>query len=216
MSVCDAHIHLFAGGYAGRSGASPAGGEEASVYDELRAQHDIESALVVGYTAEARYHGNNADILALAAHHRWMRPLAYVDAGAGPADARAALAAGFYGLSVYATDRLGPQETAELLSRIATPLVERRGLLSINVIPGNYRAVLDVSEQFPELRILLSHLGLPAAGARTPADVAAALAWLPRLAAGPNTRVKVSGGYALGGSDPTIADICIVAQLATA
>lgn len=99
---------------------------------------------------------------------------------------------------MYATGRLDPRDTAQLLSRIAPPLIERRALLSINVTPPNYRGVLDVSERFPELRMLLSHLGLPAADAGPPSDVMAALSWMPRLADGPNTRVKASGGYALG------------------
>ena len=53
MPTADAHLHLFADGYSGVSGASPAGGDETAVYERLRRYHGIEHSLVLGYEAVA-------------------------------------------------------------------------------------------------------------------------------------------------------------------
>ena len=59
-------MHLFADGYVGVRGSSPAGGDELAAYDAFRQQHGIERALLLGYEGEPPYRGNNAHVLALA------------------------------------------------------------------------------------------------------------------------------------------------------
>lgn len=192
-------MHLFDGGFVLPSGSRPAGSDEVAAYEALRAENSIHSALVIGYEGEPVYRGNNAYLLAQAAERPWIRPLVFAGAASGAVDVEDAMAKGAYGVSVYATDVNAMPQVSGLLRRIAPALVERRGLLSFNVVPAAYAVVRELCERFPEQRVLLSHLGLPAAGARTPNDVASAFDVLGRLTQAPNVFVKASGFYALAG-----------------
>lgn len=192
--LSDSHIHLFATHGDGQDGRTS--DADVSRYEALRSAHAIDIALVVGYEGEPIYRGNNAFILAQAEERPWIRPLAYVDPKTTASRVEDLLARGFFGLSVYATRTEDAPGVADLLTRIAPPLIERRALLSINVIPELYSAVASAIENRPELRILIGHLGLPAAGASDPAHANAALHDLRHLV-GPHTYVKASGFYAL-------------------
>jgi hypothetical protein len=50
MPSADAHVHLFAGGYAGTHGLL----DEVRLYEQLRLKFGIECALIVGYECEHR------------------------------------------------------------------------------------------------------------------------------------------------------------------
>lgn len=193
--LCDSHIHLFATHGDGTQ-HGPAASDDVSRYETLRSAHAIDIALVVGYEGEAIYRGNNSFILAQAEERPWIRPLAYIDPATTVSRVEALLARGFCGLSVYATRIEDAPEVADLLACIAPPLIERRALLSVNVIPELYSTVASAIDNWQELRILISHLGLPAAGGSDPARASAALHDLRQLA-GPHAYVKASGFYAL-------------------
>ncbi|MFH1567509.1 MAG: amidohydrolase family protein, partial [Gemmatimonadota bacterium] len=196
----DAHIHLFEhnlqGTFADRPGVHM---DEAACYDSLAADHDVAAALVVCYAAGERYAGNNEYVAGLIPRYGWIRPAAYVDVTAPPGPE--ALARwrdqGFVGLTMYpgaAAARLHefPDEVWEWLTA-------HQWLLSVNSNGAGWPAWVGVLERHPELRLVLSHLGLPAK-VTAPIDGAAARAALApqiRLAQFPQVRVKLSGFYAL-------------------
>ena len=77
-SRADAHVHLFAGGFRGKSFASRPGVsiDEVACYDSLAQEHDITAALVVGYTGEIWCKDNNEHLAGLSPNHDWIRSLA--------------------------------------------------------------------------------------------------------------------------------------------
>ena len=76
----DAHIHLFADGYQGKSFASRPGVsiDEAACYDCLTREHDVAAALVVGCGGEDWCAGNNACLAEQPPWYGWAEPVAYV------------------------------------------------------------------------------------------------------------------------------------------
>jgi predicted TIM-barrel fold metal-dependent hydrolase len=200
MPRADAHLHLFAGGYPGRYGRSPAGGDELSVYRTLRGEHDIDRALVIGYEGAAEFAGNNAHLARLAAAHDWIAPLAYVEPTG--ADVGRLRAAGFAGVAAYLPDPASADAFAGWVATAAGALNDAAAVVSLNAPPeaagrlGRALAALD------GCAVLFSHLGLPGrhATAPTPQDAADRLAPLTDLARLPHVGVKVSGLYAV--SDP--------------
>ncbi|WP_229401821.1 amidohydrolase family protein [Micromonospora okii] len=203
MPRADAHLHLFAGGYPGRYGRSPAGGDELAVYRTLRREHGIDRALVVGYEGGPEFAGNNAHLARLAAAHDWIAPLAYVAAGGTDPDGLDRLwAAGFAGIAAYLPDPASADAFAGWAATAAGALNDASAVVSLNAPPeaadrlGRALAALD------GCAVLVSHLGLPGrhATAPTPTAAAARLAPLTELARLPHVGVKVSGLYAV--SDP--------------
>jgi L-fuconolactonase len=78
-------------------------------------------------------------------------------------------------------------------------LARRRWLVSVNSRGAFWSGWLPVLEKLPQLRLLVSHLGLPGA-TDMPLDAATArarLAHVLALAQYPGTHVKLSGFYAL-------------------
>ncbi len=198
----DAHIHLFEGGYrhslAGRPGVQL---DEPALYDSLAGEHGVRCALIVGYAGDAWCADNNAWIARQAQRYAWVRPLAYVDpAQPLTVEQLEGLAAqGFVGLSMYVFE----QSTVEGLHRIPQETwawLEARGwLVSANSRGGTWAAWQDVLHRHGDLRLLVSHLGLPprASAPPTGAEAREALAAVLALAAYPGPRVKLSGFYAL-------------------
>ena len=75
----DAHIHLFEGGYQGGSLTSRPGVlvDEILCYQSLMKDHQIESALVVGFEGEEWCLLNNDFLARLIPHHPWIQALAF-------------------------------------------------------------------------------------------------------------------------------------------
>ncbi|MFB6397106.1 amidohydrolase family protein [Polymorphospora lycopeni] len=205
MTASDAHIHLFAGGYPGRYGHSPAGGDELAAYLRLREAHDIDRALVVGYEGGPRFVGNNDHLAALAARQPWIAPVAYVPP-AGPStvdELRARLGQGFVGLSAYLP---GPAEAAALAgwpAGTAATLNAAAAVVSLNATPAAATGLADAVARLDGCTVLFSHLGLPGPHPEPPSVDRAAeiLAPLRALAGLPHVGVKISGLYAV--SDPS-------------
>ena len=197
----DAHIHLFEGGYrrsfAGRPGVSL---DEAACYDTLARDHGVRCALVVGYAAEPWCVTNNAWIALQARAYPWVRPLAYVDALKLALFRLEQLAAqGYVGLSLYITTPERADDLGRVPHEIWSWLEAHRWPVSVNSSGELWRAWRDILDRHAELRLLISHLGLPPRVDEPPSVVQALAALGPvlSLARYSETRVKLSGFYAL-------------------
>lgn len=198
----DAHIHLFAGGYQDKSFSSRPGVsvDEAACYGSLAREHDVAAALVVGYGGEGWCTDNNAYLAELSPRYDWIQPVAYVAIDSIPTveDLEILHKRGFVGVSLFVfgddTRRLG-----QIPGGFWSWLDQRRWIVSVNSEGEAWTAWQSVLEEFPQLRLLVSHLGLPSAAA-TPPDpqqAAGAMRSVTELARYPGVRVKLSGFYAL-------------------
>ncbi|GGM33351.1 amidohydrolase family protein [Microbacterium saperdae] len=192
----DAHIHLF------RDGFVDGGRDELAWYEELRATAGVTAALVVGFEGSPRFAGNNAHILALARRLDWVRPTAFVDVTAPPSPAalRRMRADGFVGWSAYLP------EASPSLSDWSSDHLEALagGILSVNASPTALHHARHVLEKIADVRVLVSHLGLPGTTVRDADATAARHALAPLLALAPSAHisVKLSGLYAIDPSFP--------------
>lgn len=201
MTRADAHIHLFAGGYPGRYGRSPAGTDELAAYEDIRRVHGIDQALVIGYEGGAEFVGNNDHLATLAGRHAWIRPVAYVPP-TGPAtldDLHLRREQGFVGLSAYLP---GPVEAAAVSAwspGSIDQLNRDAAILSLNATPAATAVLAGALAALDGCTVLFSHLGLPGPQATppTPAEAAELLEPLLALAGLPHVGVKVSGLYAI-------------------
>lgn len=198
-NMADAHIHLFEQRF--DRTAAPDRPSEVDEYEVLRAQSGVESALVVGYEGESRFVGNNEYLRRLCREKSWVRPLAYVDAETSATEVVRYLQAGFVGISAYAIHPSPAQRLANLLASVAPVLSARRAITSLNVSPAQYGVLEAMLAASPDVVILVSHLGLPAAGASSCKAAAAAVQRLNAFATYPGVHVKLSGLYALGRLD---------------
>jgi predicted TIM-barrel fold metal-dependent hydrolase len=199
----DAHAHFFYPGYAATlpKSCGRVQPDEVTLYQALAQQHGVEQVLAVGYEAEEWAGDNNRYLSRLAASHPWLRPLAFVSE---PANLEVAALEtwqreSFVGLSLYL---FNPQQTASL-GRVSNDvwrwLVQQHWLMSVNSRGEHWAAWLPVLERQPELRLLVSHLGLPPAVSTAPDEAASrrALKDVLALARFPGVHVKLSGFYAL-------------------
>ncbi|MCE2441463.1 MAG: amidohydrolase [Candidatus Latescibacteria bacterium] len=201
----DAHIHLFEGGYQEslmKRFGRPV--DEAVVYASLAKDHGVRAALIVGYADVPWAAENTGYLTQMEKQYDWVHPAAYFDAAEPPTtDELTRLQAhGFVGVSFYI---FGPERVAALLAisdEVWAWLASRRWLVSVNSKGDDWYAWQEVLRRHPELRLVVSHLGLPPKQAEAPgADGArSAMASVLALAGFPKTQVKLSGFYAL--TDP--------------
>ncbi len=201
----DAHIHLFEGGYQDsfiKRLNRPV--DEAVVYASLAKDHGVRAALIVGYADVPWAAENTRYLTQMAAEYDWVYPAAYFDASEAPTtDELARLQThGFVGVSFYI---FGPERVDALLGisdEVWAWLASRRWLVSVNSKGDDWNAWQDVLGRHPELRLVVSHLGLPPrqAEAPGPGQARTAMASVLALAEFPQARVKLSGFYAL--TDP--------------
>lgn len=197
----DAHIHLFAGGYresfAARPGVSI---DEALCYDSLARQYNVAAALVVGYGGEVWCADNNTYLAEQRPLYDWLRPLAYVAIDSTPTvpDLESLREAGFVGVSLFVFGD-DVERLAQVPATMWRWLEKRRWLVSANSEGEAWTAWQAVAEQFPQLRLLVSHLGQPPAATSLPGPEQAALTvrTVTELAEYPGVRVKLSGFYSL-------------------
>lgn len=189
--VNDAHLHLFSRGYASRQATSEPPDFEIERYEQLRRRHRIGIGMVIGYQGESRFAGNNDYIRVLAERYRWIRPFAYIDPTVAPATV-AALLDDYAGLSIYLPAEVEAR-SRRWLRDVATVSAERHALLSVNAVPGAHPALAELVDRHPELRVVLSHLGLPGVA---PNPHSPELASLRKLVADGSIWVKISGLYA--------------------
>ena len=201
----DAHIHLFEGGYQDsfmKRLNRPV--DEAVVYASLARDHGVTAALIVGYADVPWAAENTGYLTQMAKQYDWVHPAAYFDAAEPPTtDELTRLQAdGFVGVSFYI---FGQERVDALLSisdEVWAWLVSKRWLVSVNSKGDDWNAWQEVLTRHPELRLVVSHLGLPPKQAEAPGASGAreAMASVLALAGFPHTQVKLSGFYAL--TDP--------------
>lgn len=199
----DAHAHFFQPGYVATlpDSCRRVQPNEVTLYQALAQQHHIQQVLAIGYEAEDWATGNNRYLTQLAASYPWIRPVAFVHE---PANLEVSALEkwqreSFIGLSFY---HFNPQQTSALgqvSNEVWLWLAQQHWLVSINSRGEHWTAWLPVLERQPDLRVLVSHLGLPPAVSEAPAEATAqqALQEVLALARFPDVRVKLSGFYAL-------------------
>ena len=201
----DAHIHLFEGGYQEslmKRFGRPV--DEAVVYASLANDHGVEAALIVGYADVPWAAENTRYLTQMVKQYDWVHPAAYFDASAPPTteELTRLQADGFVGVSFY----IFGQDRVDALLRISDEvwswLVSKRWLVSVNSKGDDWNAWQEVLGRHPELRLVVSHLGLPTKQAEAPDATGAreAMASVLALAGYPQAQVKLSGFYAL--TDP--------------
>ena len=201
----DAHIHLFEGGYQDslmKRFGRPV--DEAVVYASLAKDHGVRAALIVGYADVPWALENTRYLTQMVKQYEWVHPAAYFDASAPPTteELTRLQADGFVGVSFY----IFGQERVDALLGISDEvwnwLVSKRWLISVNSKDDDWNAWQEVLTRHPELRLVVSHLGLPPRQADAPdaAGAREALASVLALSRYPQSRVKLSGFYAL--TDP--------------
>ena len=137
--------------------------DETACYESLQKTHDVRDALVVGYAAEPWCQSNNNFLARITRDLPWAHPTAYIDL-TDPLTAdhlKRLQADGFVGISIYCFD----EKTMTAIEKTNTDtwqwLVEHRWLISVNS-RGHYWSVWEsVLQQHKQLRVLVSHLGLP-------------------------------------------------------
>lgn len=204
MSVrADAHIHLFQPGYVAQfpEKCRRVQPDEVTLYQALAEQHNVQQALVVGYEGEVWAAGNNQHLAEIVTNHSWVKPVAFVQ---NPAQLNIAMLeqwqqADFVGLSIYVFSEESVADVSRVPDEVWGQLVQRRWLISVNSRGEFWTAWLSVLERHPELRVVVSHLGLPPAEEQPPtiAEACQALETVLALAKFPGVRVKLSGFYAL-------------------
>jgi L-fuconolactonase len=199
----DAHLHFFSPGYAARLPQScrrerP---DEATLYAALAQQHGIVQALAVGYEGQPWAAGNNRHLAELAAAHDWIRPLAFIH---DPASLDVAMLEQlardrFAGLSLYLLDQSLLAALGQVTDDVWSWLEMRQRLISVNSRGAYWAAWMPILKCHPNLRLLVSHLGLPPAATHPPDEhtARAALEAVLALAQFAGVRVKLSGFYAL-------------------
>ena len=197
--LADGHIHLFENGY------KDSGAGEISLYEELIKQHSIKCALVVGYEGESWASENNAYISSLAQTRPWIHPLAFFK----PSNLQVSeldnlLKLGFEGITLYIFSEQDAADLSAVEDSVWVWLVENKWMISVNSRAHFWDLWLDVMSKWPQLTLLISHLGLPRVDADhlTNDDISIELSTICRLHSYTNVYLKLSGFYALEQKDP--------------
>ena len=202
--LADSHIHLFENGYASSFTARPGVTvDEPACFDSLVQEHNLQAALVVGYQDKDSPR-NNEFLAAINGRHDWLFPVAHHDfSQVMSVDSLGAWhSQKFCGVSFY----IFGDENRAALAAIPTEcwdwLEHHNWLISVNSKGDDWGAWKPILEQFPQLRVVVSHLGLPPKVALPVPEEEARAAMQPvlDLAAFPGVHVKLSGFYAI--SDP--------------
>ena len=174
--------------------------DEAACYDSLAREHDVAAALVVGYGTEDWCAENNAYLAEQCPRYDWIHPVAYVamDSAAAVQDLENLREQGFVGVSMYVFgDDAG--RLAQIPASFWRWLEQRAWLVSVNSQGDAWTGWQPILQQFSQLRLLVSHLGLPPAVASRPSREQAtnAMRQITELSKYAGVRVKLSGFYAL-------------------
>jgi predicted TIM-barrel fold metal-dependent hydrolase len=186
MRLADAHIHLFSS-------------EDLAAYERIRAQEDVDAALVVGYEGLPRYAGNNDLVLELTRDRPALVPLAFVPASAPDPARLAALAGrGFGGITLYVTDEAAADQLAAWPAEAVRAVAEHCPIVSVNLRAPLAERVAGTLAGFAPATVLLSHLGLPGRFTAPPsaAEARDVLTGVLDLARHDHLAVKLSGYYA--------------------
>jgi L-fuconolactonase len=207
LTRADAHIHLFEtsfllGSFTARPGVRI---DEVLLYKSLADSHGVKAALVVGWAGAPWAAGNSAFLARIVGSHSWVHPTAYVDVPETltVATLEERRQQGFVGISFYIHTPGKAGGLALVPNEVWQWFTAHRWLISVNSAPAHWPAWVPVLRRYPELRIVMSHLGQPPAVAEPPKpDVARRnMGNILALAEFPGPRVKLSGFY--GSTIPT-------------
>jgi predicted TIM-barrel fold metal-dependent hydrolase len=199
----DAHIHFFLPGYVGilPENCRRQSPDEITLYQGYAQTHEIEQALVVGYEGDRWAEGNNAYIATLASQHAWVRPVAFVSdpVALSLSQLKTWQQQRFVGISLYLFTPEMTGALARVPGEIWEWLADHAWLISVNSTGEQWTGWQPILQAHPQLRLLISHLGLPPAVTDAPSleDARATLQSVLQLARFPHTYVKFSGFYAL-------------------
>jgi L-fuconolactonase len=199
----DSHAHLFKPGWAGElsDACRHVQPDEVTLYESLASRHRVKHMLAVGYTAEEWCRDNNEYLTQITAERPFIKPLAYVTSVAGLTIRTLERFAShkFAGIALYIFDVKVSDALLTVPSEVWQWLIERRWLISVNSKGEQWNAWRAVLDRAGQLRLLVSHLGLPPAAAAPPDSETArdAMKSVLNLAQYPQVRVKLSGFYAL-------------------
>lgn len=199
-------MHLFPKGYRGPSFSSRPGVklDEAACYMSLAKEHHVRCALVVGYAAEPWCADNNRFLARMVVRHPWVRPTAFVPLDDLPTVARLERfrRERFVGISLYVFGKAACAAVGSIRDDVWSWIEAHRWLISVNSRDENWLVWQPILARHPQLRLIVSHLGLPPRRRLAPnrTETRRALATVLALARFPRVRVKLSGFYAL--SDP--------------
>jgi len=195
----DAHIHLFeeplGGTFPDRPGVEM---DEAACFDSLAKESDISAALVVCYNRCQGNGANNEYVVGLQSRYDWVRPATFVEPDETPGIA--ALERwhdeGVVGLTMY------PRSADAVLAcpdEIWEWMISNRWLLSVNAKADAWDVWQDILGRHRELRLVISHLGLPDRVTEPigQAQAREKLGSVIALSRYPQVHVKLSGFYAL-------------------
>lgn len=197
--LTDSHIHLFKNGY------KDSRENEISLYEDLIKHHGIKCALVVGYEGESWALGNNSYIASLAQTRPWIHPLAFFEPGdLTVSNLEKLLTLGFEGITLYIFSDVQVAELRAVDKFVWAWLLDHKWMVSVNSKGSYWNVWLDVLNEWPELTLLISHLGLPRvdSGHLTNDDIAIELSTLKKLHNFANVYLKLSGFYALEQAQP--------------
>lgn len=199
----DAHLHFFQPGYVATLPEScrRVQPDEVTLYEALAQQYGVQQVLAVGYEGESWAAGNNQYLAQIATYHSWVKPVAFVHRPAhlDVSTLEQWQQERFIGLSLYLFDESRMAALNQIPAEVWDWLVQQRWLVSVNSRGEHWRGWLPILERHPDLRLVVSHLGLPPAMEQTPSAAEARQALEPVLALArfPGVRVKLSGFYAL-------------------
>ncbi len=199
--LADSHLHFFSPGFVETlpetcRRITP---DEVTLYDGLRKAWNIQAVLAVGYEGIPTYAGNNGYLASLARQYDWVKPVAFCKPAELTVNRLKTLhLQRFTGICFYLFGD-DAQTLPQVSSDVWQWLEEHRALISVNTKGETWRQWLPILERHPQLRVLVSHMGLPGRWAQTPtaAQVDASLASVLPLAAYPQVHVKFSAFYAI-------------------
>ncbi len=197
----DSHIHLFRHGFHETYDSRFARNDEVELYESLRAKHNIERALVVGYEGDSQFEGNSRDVAEWAKERDWIAPLAFYNAKQPPTFSSKNLERDsvFVGISMYVSTPEEASALAQWPRETIDALNEKRAIISINAEPGVLPHAQHFFEQVENCFVLMSHLGMPGSfrGVPSQSEAVQVLEPLRRLSALKNIGVKFSALYAV-------------------
>ncbi|HCR18738.1 MAG TPA: hypothetical protein DIU35_14760 [Candidatus Latescibacteria bacterium] len=201
----DAHIHLFEGGYQAsfikRIGTAV---DEAVIYDSLAEEYGVSAALIVGYADLPWCADNHNYLVQMKRQYEWVYPATYVDATRPPSieDLERFKSEGFVGITLYISGDDRVEALLKISDEVWEWLVAHNWLVSVNSSGQALVAWQQILGRHTSLRMVMSHLGGPTQVSSPPSEegVQEGIGTVLELASLPETRVKLSGFYAI--TDP--------------
>jgi L-fuconolactonase len=197
----DSHIHLFEHGYPrGFSARSGITVQDIKAYESLSQTYQVTDALIVGYEGEDFAKGNNDYIASLSSTIFRMHRLAFIknDSVLDIAALDTLHQKHFEGIVFYIFDDNAAANLNRIDSSTWNWLIENRWLISVNSKGALWKNWIPILQRYSEIKLLISHLGLPPAMEKADHDKAQVqLADVLNLSKYPSVFVKLSGFYAM-------------------